>query len=226
MAWLPGDIAIAHIAVNNTTAPSPPSGWTVIISGWGTSAGGGNSIAGGAAYRVLVDGDTATGLWSVGGSSPTWHGEVVIYRGQHGTPIPQAVASSAGQTGTTYDFPTLAALASSNSWGVGLLWSNGTPDFSDATPPTGMIYRAGGFSTDEVATFDTNGPISSWSSQSLTETATTHRQFMVELAAAGAGSLSFVASRFTNGSGAGTADLLLPSQDAVGQAGRVQVIMV
>jgi hypothetical protein len=162
-AWAAGDLAIVIAHRNNSaTLPALPAGWTSL----GTDTEGSRCTRVG--YRVLQGGDTTTGTWT-----NATRIIVLIYRGQHATPVDAANVAVVSGSGDTITIPTLTmAVVDGTSWVVGLA-AHQLASEGSITAPTGMTKRTSEASTFRAAAFDTNGGVASWSNQTIVTDALT-----------------------------------------------------
>ena len=132
------------------TAPSLPAGWTNVVAS-------GGDVASRIGYKIAASGSETSGTWT------NAQGLIVlVYRGIHATPIGANSEGAAGGTTLTYPALTLE-VTDGTSWVVwfgGHGWGSGT-----LGTPTGGTQRANptGFQVN-VAAFDSNAGVSSWSS--------------------------------------------------------------
>lgn len=135
----------------STTSPSIPAGWTSV----GLNAG--TLCASTVAYKIATSSSETSGTWTNADALVC-----NVYRGQFysGTPV----INSGGQTGTssTVNYSGIVSMTDAgNSWVVRFA-GNTSIDTALETPPTGHTFRAGNVgATCEVASFDTNGAVSS-----------------------------------------------------------------
>lgn len=164
----------------STTPPSLPSGYRNIATVAGTSC----------SARLFCKEATATND-TMGAATNATETQCVVYRSSTGFCVPGYVATNAGTT-NTLNYAALAAMAdaSGRSWvcgGVG----HRSIDQGIESPPTGMSLIDNLLdATAESALHDTNGAVSSWSSQNVTlsGTASGWCSFALEIVEAGAGS--------------------------------------
>lgn len=171
--WQAGDLALAYAYRDGSnTPPSLPTGWTDIHNS------GANTNSHRLAYRVLQAGDSS---WTFTNATETI---VHVYRGQQAaTPIGASAATGANNSTTvTYSALTLQ-VTDGTSWVAGFAGHRSTNTALE-TPPTGMVNRSNIVdATAEAAGHDTNGGVSSWSSQDVAVggTASAWRSIVVEI---------------------------------------------
>lgn len=168
-----GDLMLVCATRNaSATAPTQPAGWTVV----GTITGTTNSMRVG--YKIATATNDATGTWT-NATETVIH----IYRPTSGNI--SEVGASKGTTGTvtpaSYAGLTLVDQTGA-SWIVACGQAKGAATTIENVP-TGMTLRQDDIQTGELATFDTNGGVASWSTTtvSYTGTATTWKTFTVEI---------------------------------------------
>ena len=141
----------------STSAPTVPSGWKLIKSGTATST------FAGLYFRWCTSASDTSGTWTSASGLAC-----AVYRGVLG--IGGIVAPTMATT-STVTFPALTLVQSAgNSWIVGCAGHRTATAASMAVAPTGMINRTG--ATTAFANInDTNGGKTSWSSQTITASA-------------------------------------------------------
>jgi hypothetical protein len=159
-SFLQDDIAIVFaFRDGSATPPSLSANFTNINTRAGTLC------ASRICWRRLVTGDTATGTFTNATSVI-----VGVYRGcvESGIPV-TVVAQTSGTTNNPITYSNTAAFANQDgsSWAIcGAGHRN--VDTTLETAPTGMTNRANVVdATDEASLHDTNGGVSSWSSQTV-----------------------------------------------------------
>lgn len=158
----------------STTAPSLPAGFTNIASG------GANTNSARIGYKISTGTETSTGTWT--NATSVCAG---IYRGcDPNTPIGGWTAQGGTvANGANMTYPALTMFRTDNSsWAVGLGAGRAVTDCG-TNAPSGMGTRS---SATDVAIFDTNATVTSWSAQTATVTATAtqgYRTYTVELLA-------------------------------------------
>lgn len=170
-----GDVILAFAYRDgNTTAPTLPTGWTNIANA------GANTNSARLAYRVATAAGTASGTWT-NATSVVFQ----VYRGVAlNNPIGGFAAGGAASTSVAYNTFTLTDTGGT-SWVVGFSGHRST-DTNLQNAPTGMTARSNVVdATDEAAGHDTNGPVSSWSTQTVSVGGTSSgwRSYTVELRA-------------------------------------------
>lgn len=172
-AHLAGDLMLVCATRNaSATAPSLPAGFTNI----GTITGTTNSMRVG--FRVCISTSDATGTWT-NATETTVH----IYRPGAGNIL--EIGASAGTTGTvtpaSYGGLSFSGPATT-SWIVAFGQAKGNATTIENVP-AGLTLRQDNIQTGELASFDSNGTISSWSTTTVayTGTATTWKTFTIEL---------------------------------------------
>lgn len=153
-----GDIILAFAYRDgNNTAPTLPSGWTEI------GATGGNTNSSRIAWRRATTSSETSDAWT--------NATQVIYlcyRGCLASGNPIGGFTGGGAQSTTVSYPAVTMTdAGGSSWVVGVAGHRST-NTSLENAPTGMTQRLTQVdATDEVAAFDTNGGVTSWSAQSV-----------------------------------------------------------
>jgi hypothetical protein len=156
---LPGDVAVVHLARDNSaTIPSIDAAWTAVGAGGGS---GGDAIAHRGARKVLTASDISSGSWFFSGAQ----GIVgAVYRGMHQTtPINTIVGGSAG-TGNV-QWPAITIGSPGTSW---VFLAAHTKAFNISTQAStggdGATQIIGTARGGEHAARDSNGPApdSSW----------------------------------------------------------------
>lgn len=135
----------------STTSPSIPAGWTSV----GLNAG--TLCASTVAYRVATSLSETSGTWTNANALVC-----NVYRGQYTSGPP--VVNSGGQTGTatTVNYSGITTMTDAGSSYVVRFAGDTSIDTALETPPSGHTFRAGAVdATCEVASFDTNGAVSS-----------------------------------------------------------------
>lgn len=152
-----GDLLIAHAYRDgNTTAPTLPSGWNSI-----SNAGNGNTNSSRLAYRIATGPGTASGTWTNGTGL-----EIRVYRPETGNRfLPPLTTTQATGATSSIQYPALAF--SGQAW-IAAFAGHRSVNTTLENAPTGMVQRATRVDTVcEIAGFDTNGPVSSWSLQAV-----------------------------------------------------------
>lgn len=168
-----GDLMLVCATRNaSNTAPTLPAGWTNV----GTITGTTNSMRVG--YKIATSTSDATGTWT-NATETVIH----IYRPTAGNI--SEVGASKGTTGTVTP-ASYAGLTLVDQTGASWIACFGEAKGAATTiegPPTGTTLRQDNIQTGELATFDTNAGVSSWSTTtvSYTGTATTWKTFTVEI---------------------------------------------
>lgn len=168
-----GDLMLVDASRNNSnTAPTLPAGFGSV----GTITGSTNSMRVG--YKKCKSASETVGTW-------TNATEVVvhIYRPSAGNIC--EIGASKGTTGTVTP-ASYAGLTLVDQTGNSTIVCFGQAKGNATTiegPPTGTTLREDNVATGELCSFDTNGGVSSWSTQtvSYTGTATTWKTFTVEI---------------------------------------------
>lgn len=161
----------------NNTAPTLPAGWTELPSGSSLGAGS-NSNGMRLAYKVASSSSEVSGTWTSATSL-----NIDVYRGVGSV---GNVTQNEGN-GVNINYPANTfTVTDGTSWGV-LYGAHRSANTDIEVPPTGATNRSDNAdATDELATHDTNGGVTSWSStnQTLTGTSSGWRTVVVELVAA------------------------------------------
>lgn len=182
-----GDLFLAWTFRAALTAPTLPAGWTSVA----TASTGASSMR--LACKVATtSSETATGFTNANVLN------VVIYRNQAAAVTSNCNSAALGGTtnnvvtsGTVVSYDTITmSVSDSSSWVVGCASSKaGITNLN--SPPTGMTNRSnqGG----QAACQDTNGGVSSWSTQTITANATgvERRVIVIEIKAACAAAATF-----------------------------------
>ncbi|TLY39614.1 MAG: DUF2341 domain-containing protein, partial [Nitrospirae bacterium] len=136
----------------STTAPTLATNYTNINSS------GANTNSSRIGYKISDGTETTSGTWTNATSVA-----VVVYRGQHATtPIGATGSGGASSNAIAYNTFTLQ-VTDGTSWVVGVGGHRTATNVGQA--PTGMQLQT---SATDVAASDTNGGVSSWSTQSVT----------------------------------------------------------
>jgi hypothetical protein len=151
-------------------APTVPAGWTQI----GSAAA--NSCAAILAYKIAASSSETSGTW-------TNASELVcqVYSGAYGKDFTFAFQTGSSATVT---YPALPLINTSGSSLVAAFGGHRSINGSMGTAPTGMTQRANREgATADAAGFDTNGGVTSWSSQNVAsgETASGYITCVVEV---------------------------------------------
>lgn len=157
----------------STTAPSLPSGYTSLGTTSGGSGGTSNSARLGFKYS---DGtETTSGTWT-NATSVAVH----VSRGCDPS-LAYGAFATAGAASSTLTFPALTLqVTDGTSWVVGFGASRTATDVG-TNDPTGMADRS---SATDIAVWDTNAGVSSWSQQTATINASTRQiVYTIELVA-------------------------------------------
>lgn len=156
-AHVAGDVFVAYgFRDGSNSTPTLPAGWTQLQTVVTNSAG---SMF---AYKVAVTNAETSGTWT------NATGLIVnVYRGVD-TTAPIGVSGVATAASSIVSYPAITLTnATGTSWVVGMA-AHRSVDTSLETPPTGMTNRGDQLdATDELATHDTNGGVSSWSLQTV-----------------------------------------------------------
>lgn len=151
-------ILVAAFRIGSSTAPSLPAGFTDVLSGGNATA---PAISIRIGYKIAASGSETVGTWTNATSL-----EVHVFRGQSPSPI----GDSARTFGTTSNI-SYASLTLVDSSGNSIVAAFGVANSTTSTvenPPTGMTLRTSGIvGTEEVAGFDTNGGVTSWTSKNV-----------------------------------------------------------
>jgi hypothetical protein len=160
---------------SGSTIPTLPSGW---ISRYSVSASSRNALV---AVKTATSNSETSGTWT----NATFLG-CAVYRSDASLMLwAGGLASVSASNSATMTYNTISGAnffrtdGTANSWVVGFAGST-TDDVAD-TPPTGMTNRTSVVSTGEIAIHDTNGAVSSWSSQSVATTSVTYRSITLEI---------------------------------------------
>lgn len=154
----------------NNTAPTLPSGWTII-----GSASGGNQNSSVLAYKIANGSAETFGTWT-NATSVLCH----VYRGAAGV----GGQNSAGAQSSIVTYPALTMQVTDGSSWVAAFAGHRSVNTNLQVPPSGMVLRTPVLdATDEAAGFDTDGGVSSWSSTtvSIGGTSSGWRSRVVEL---------------------------------------------
>jgi len=139
-----------------TTIATVPSGWTSLGSGTGTLCAG---LIG---WRVAGSSAETSGTWT----SAT-HLVCNVYRGQATNKTPVSTPSQQTGTGTSVSYSGVAPMkAPGTSW-LAFFAGISTSDTALESPPTGTTNRADVASSGEVASFDTNGAVFTYTFNSV-----------------------------------------------------------
>lgn len=156
----------------STTLPTLPAGWTQINSG------AANTCSARLAYKIAASSSETSGTWTSGT-------ELVcqVYRNV------QVIGASAVGTGSsaTVNYPALSGMFTDGNSVVAAFSGHRSVNGNLALAPTGMVNRVSqAGATADAAGFDTNGGVSSWSSQNVAtgETASGYISIVVELISA------------------------------------------
>lgn len=144
------------------TAPTVPSGWTAITSG------GANSNGGVVAWKVAGSSTEVSGAWT-----NCTNLECMTYRGAS---APGAAANNNG-SGTAVGVPALTLqVGTGSSWVIVLVGDrSGNVSLNIAPGGSGLTARAsyvGNSNTQDIASFDTNGGVSTWAGTTINTTVT------------------------------------------------------
>jgi hypothetical protein len=155
-------------------APTLPAGWTQI----GSAAA--NSCAAILAYKIAASSSETSGTW-------TNANELVcqVYSGAYGKDFTVAFQTGSSATVT---YPALTLLNTDGSSVVAAFGGHRSTNGSMGTAPTGMTQRANREgATADAAGFDTNGGVTSWSTQNVAsgETASGYITCVVEVLPSG-----------------------------------------
>jgi len=189
-----GDIIILQaFRDGSTTLPTSVGGWNQISDGTGTTC------CSRVAYKIAASGSEVVGTWT-NATSVT----VAVYRNAVG------IGGFAAQSGTagTITYPAITMQRTNGTSWVAAVAGHRSINVALETPPTGMTNRVTVVdATDEAASHDTNGGVSSWSSTGVTGggTASGWRTVVVELRAANAsyGLVSSITGDITSSSTSG-----------------------
>ena len=165
-----GDIIVvfAH-RDGSTTAPSLATGYTNIAN-----PAGANTNSHRIGYKISTGSEANCGTWTNATSV-----SAVVLRGQHSSPIGANASGSASSSTIAYNTITLQ-VTDGTSWVVGGAGHRTATNLNQA--PSGMTLRS---STNDVNICDTNGGVSSWSTNSITVNASSGwRSHTVEIKAA------------------------------------------
>lgn len=145
-------IVLAQRTVSST-APTVVAGWTAI----GTNTA--NTMGWRAAYKVAASSSEVVGTWTNAEQLI-----VLVYRGAI-SPYIGALAFNTGAGGGTINFSALALGAADGSrWVIGFAGAR-TGSSGIEAAPAGMTLRSNAVGgSNELAAFDTNGGVTSWSS--------------------------------------------------------------
>lgn len=151
-----GDV-ITMIAVRaDTTIPTVPAGWTTLDS---STVTGLSSVY---AYKVAASNAETSGTWTNATRLVS-----TVYRGVGSGSIGAAVKTTGSGTTLTYGAVTLA-VTNGTSWVVASATHANAVSTGAQVAPTGMTNRAeSGATTPRTGMHDTNGGVSSWSSQNV-----------------------------------------------------------
>jgi hypothetical protein len=167
-----GDLILIFAAVVGSTVPTVPTGWTVA----GGRAAANRSII--AACKLAASSSEVSGTWT-GAGFVAAH----VYRTDSGFLLSHGASSDTNATSSTASYLALITKSGSGSvtsmmrrddttsW-VAAAGFSGTNSSTVENVPSGMTLRqniAGG-STGELATFDTNAAVASWSTQTTSLT--------------------------------------------------------
>lgn len=223
MSWAVGDLAIVSFIHSASYNPGPPTGWTKIGNGSGSSAGGGNSIGIASAWRIMDGTETNAGIWGMAGSNPYWSGLFLFFSGAHATaPIGLFTNASVNSGGGLCAWGAITPTTSNKSWVIALGWNN-TP-LNMVTPPTGLTHRVRGTYADEHTVHDSNGGTTGWAGGSVDYggSGVGGRQSF-EIKSAG-GDIAFQGSHFSGGQGHSTPLSLPPMGEPRPDRSRVTII--
>jgi hypothetical protein len=162
-----GDLILIFAAVVGSTAPTAPTGWTVV----GGRAASGRSVI--TACKIAASSSEVSGTWT-GAGFVAAH----VYRTDSGFLLSHGATSDLNASTATVSYNALIAKSgtgsittmmrrdNTTSWVVAAGFAN-TNTSTIENVPTGMTLRQNvvGGSTGELATFDTNGAVGSWSTQ-------------------------------------------------------------
>lgn len=160
-----GDVAVVFaFRDGNVTNPTIPTGWTNI-----TNTSDGTSCSVSVGWRRLLATDTTTGTWTNASRVV-----VGVYRGCE--PFITPVGGGANAAGTTnsvsYNTFTMTR-GNGTSWVLGMVGHRSVDTTIDSASITGLTARGGGVdATAEAHLWDSNGGVSSWSTQTQTITGT------------------------------------------------------
>lgn len=182
-----GDIIVMFaFRDGSTTAPTMPSGWSSLESA------GANTCSGVLAFKVAASANETSGTWT-SATLLVCH----VYRG-----AVVAAHSLTGASSATVNYPALTLQnTDGTSWVAGFA-GHRSINGSLATPPTGMTNRrALEGATADGAGHDTNGGVSSWTSQNVSsgETASGYGVALLELRPARTYYISAAGSNSNNG---------------------------
>jgi len=196
-----GDIAIALVIANNTSAVTNPSGWTTISTA-SSSGGSGSSVRAHWAYKVLAADDVGSIVtFGIGGSSPVWRSGVAIYRGQH---LTTPIGAHNAMTMVTANPFTIGAItpAASTAWVLAAFLANDPFTLTPNDPPTGLTSRFTSSGAQEITLYDTNGPTAAYAGESTSLDAGLWGVSQIELVAdAGGAGISVIETVTNSGSG-------------------------
>lgn len=148
----------------SATAPSLPSGYTPIAT---ASVSTSVAVSGRLGYKIATSTSDTSGTWT-NASEICCH----VYRPSSGHTAGIGQVTTATATSTTISFPgfTLADSTSSNSWVVGMVGASNTTQ-AIGTAPTGMTNETHVTGASyQAAGNDTNGGVTSWTTQTVTVT--------------------------------------------------------
>jgi hypothetical protein len=143
----------------STTAPTIPSGWTIIgsASSGGTGGGRNSSVM---AYKIATATNDTSGTWANATEL-----EVQVYRGQNASPI-GANGSTVGTSTNIISYPALTLnVTNGTSWVAGFAGHQSASAASMAVAPTGMTNRT---AIIGIAGHDTNSGVSTWTAKTVT----------------------------------------------------------
>lgn len=166
-----GDLELMFAFRNgSTSAPTIPSGWTLLKSVTTTSCWGG------VYYRYCVDAADTSGTWTNATDLVC-----VVYRGVLGV---GGFGTPSGAVSASISYPTLTMVQSAgNSWVVGFAGHRTASNLNSASV-SGMSKVTSIGSGPQAAAWDTNGGVSSWAGASQTVNANSgHTSFTFELLA-------------------------------------------
>jgi hypothetical protein len=153
---------------DSTTIPTVPSGWLTIATQSGDSQG---SVI---AYKIAEGASEAFGTWTNADFVAA-----TIYSSSDSYLFLGASGASRSGASTTLFLPNLTLHKANKCWCIGF---GGTPTSGNAqNAPSGMTTRTSTDSTGEIAIYDTNATVSTFTSKTTSTGVAGYSSFAVEL---------------------------------------------
>ena len=171
-AHVAGDLIVAFaFRDGSNTVPTLPAGWTDHANS------GANTCSARVAYKYAASSSETSGTWTSATSVI-----FAVYRSTNA--ILLGAVAVGGAASTTVNYPALTLQDTSGSSWVAAFSGHRSVDTNLQNAPTGMTARSTVVdATDEAAGFDTNGGVTSWTSQNVSVAGTSSgwRSYVVEI---------------------------------------------